>query len=645
MITLTEIFFSFACATVILICSYFVSTIALFAVGQKDKKIPVFWNLFSGLFFIVGIYAIITSKGLTVLFPLPLLILFLLYKLPDEAKNQTYSYRPNFVFLLSTIVVQFLMYLYFINHSAADNVKFISGDFSIYYRAAEMLNKSGVEACNFVLEPKSTGALTPYHYGDIWVYALLDKIVSINPSIVFLISFTVLSFVFTMGVYQFCLLLFFKYDVNKKYFYLLIFSGLFSGFNFCFPYFILPSAEAYTLSVFNWGKVIVLSTCMIGLLITLAQKKQETILCTLAVISALLYLNAIPAIFLSLFLLLLIRVFKGDIKFVDFVKYVLGYVSMTAVLMIFLYKFIPHFFKITDHPKNTSNSLLASFHNFKYLKTAFNIFVGSWFQLFTLLPYFILLFLGIISVNRKFSFKNFVPRNDAIIYMVLLFFSGLFAWAIFYPVTVDTVQFFHNILAPLYALAISIILFYLLFVVRNKVYTVLCILLVFASVFLSSYNKPYYVENFNKGDWHKLELFLKDASPKNNVLVNFQSKKSYKYWATKRTDMYIPLNILSYIWSNYHNVSLVIPFIAIDSNATYYKEEKHDIENTSFSRYYFSHKNNVDSTAHIMDDYIKQNDVTYIAVSKDTMLPIHYRNKAIDSLILEKSNFNIYRIK
>lgn len=640
MIATLDIFYSLLSVLLFLTVAYGISRLLLKLIGEGEKKIDLFWSLFAGMCMIVSIYAIVMAKGITVLAPLPILIFILLKKIPPTSfKNEDKKF--DLIFSPLALLVQFCIFIFFLNYSEDGILKFVSGDFSIYYRTAEMLNTNGVESLSFVLGGKTVGALTPYHYGDIWLYAFFIKLFPQNPSLVFLSAFTVLAYMFTIGLLGFIKSQFPLSTKGKYFFLLLIFAGLFAGFKVCYPFFILPGAEAYTLSIFNWGKVLLLSVLMIGLL-RFTSKNQEILLCTMASIAALLYLNAIPAIFISVFLLLLLRVFKKQISFSWFLKYCLYFAGSTIVIMLFFYKIVPMLYHI---PKTkATHDTLSLFLNKKYIKTSINIFIGSYFQLFTLLPYFILLIVGVLLHEKKFSIKAFIPQSDAPIFMFLLFSAGLLSWAALYPITVDTVQFFHNILAPLYVIMITSILFYILLTVKNKILSATSIILVFVSVFISASQSPFYVNTFDKGDWKKMQFFLKDAAEDENIFANVQGLQNYQYWAVKKTDMYIPLNILSYRWSNYHNVALMAPFIPINEGSIYYNEEKADVENSTFSKYFNSEEGKNATAELAILKYINTNNIKYITVSHDTLLPRFIRDNVKDSLILTKSNFNLYRL-
>lgn len=625
---------------------YALSRIVTRLTRSVNRNIPMYWLLFCGLFFIVSLYAIIRTGGLSILLPVPLLIIALLYDLHtwQDAGSARVSRKEEGFLLLFSFLGQFVFFACTFLSFDAQSIKYVAGDFNIYYRMANRLNEFGIEAYNFNITTVPTHP-SPYHFGDIWLYALSNRFVSLNPSISFLASFSVLSPVFTLGLYALIKNVFPSFlREKKKYLWgLLVFSGLFGGFSICFPGFLRAYAEPYTLAVFSWGKVLLLSTALIGILIACSKR-----LLRLAVLSAclagLLYINAIPAIYMSLFFLLTMLLLRKELSGKQWFQLHVLLVGITVTTVLALYKAYPALHPAaTAVPATASSGLLHGMAPGRYVKTAINIFIGGWFQVFTILPYLLLLALVAFFHKGFRTIPTQIRQLDLSIYfLAFLFLSGLFSWALLFPLSVDAVQFFHNILAPVYSILVTLIVFYAL---SSGVHTMVksaTVAIALLSVYFS-YTSVFYASNANRQDWEKAKAFFKDEQTAPGM-VNIKSMNELSYWSAKKTDQYLPLGFLCYIWPGYTNVNLNTPFIAL-SDGVYAFEEQKDIEGASFSTF---RKKNIEAglndEAGIINKFLSDYKVHYIFVSTDTSLPAYLRLKIKDSVELKNSDFTVYRI-
>ncbi len=652
MLTAADFSISFL-SILILMCSSWVIGNLLQSIINRlygyGAQLPLYWKLLSGLFLGVSLYAIFTTKGVTILLFSPILILLLLKQLLKHQSSRLVNTpaKSEYVFLGAAIVLQFIFFTYTLVSSNANFVTFISGDFNIYYRMGVHLSENGVEAYNFNYDTGNLKMPSLYHYGDLWVYALISRITNGNPSVVFIIAFTCLSSIFSLGLFTYIRDVFAaKIQQHKVYLYLILFAGLFAGFQFCFPAFIRRFAEPYTLSIFNWGKVLVLSCSLIGLLI-LVRIKDWKPLAILSIVAGLFYINSIPAIYGAIFLLLTIELLGKRLTFKTWFIINAIYIGGLIVALIFQYKLLPMAFGL-EHISVAQTQKTSLLHNLtfgKYLHTAINIFIGGWLQLLTLAPYFILMLITfMLNRSGKIHFKKIWSEIDySVLLLFFIFASGLFSWAIIYPLRVDTVQFFHNLVAPVYVVLITLILYYILVNTTNKILITLTLFTVLGSAYLSSQH-IFYANIFNKNEWQQMQRFFKDDQ-QGSLFVNIKPMKELTSAFNRKTDQYIPLNILNYKWSNYQNVSLNAPFIPISENEVYYLEAKDDIATATFTTYMDKCKaENIKDVNQMTNKFIKDFKVKYISVSLDTSLPFSLRNNLMDSLLLKNANYIVYKI-
>jgi|GEM_PF-2644650 len=643
MFSAVDIFISFGWVIILILMSFATAKVYKLAAKVTEGSTSLFFDFFIGLFTMVSIYAIIRTRCMTVLLPMPILTFYLMkIELSRSSIDKEYR-KKEIVFLGLSILLQFLFFLSTLVSFDQESVRYISGDFSIYYRMADRLNTYGVEAYNFNINIQPASP-SPYHFGDLWLYAMVGKLVSLNPSLLFLVAFTILSSLFTIGMYTYALG-FFKTKIEGKYWflYVLIFSGLFASLRMVYPTFLMRYAEPYTFSIFNWGKVILISCGVMALLILIQQKKWFGA-ALVAIMCCLLYLNATPAIYGALFVLLLIAFLQKNIKPEVFFRVNFLYIGVTIVYLLLLYKVVPMLLPKTVEYTYKSPDLFQDISVLKYLRTAFNIFIGGFFQFFTMLPFCIMLLFALLRRHDVQGLKRKILRIDfSVLFVILLFFAGLASWAVLYPLSVDTVQFFHNILAVVYSVAISLLLLYVFYVTKNKLIILFTTLVTALSVY-QSVNFSFYSWRFDRSDWEKMRSYFRET-PESTVFVNIKSMGELGYWSSKKTDQYVPLSILSYLWHDYHNISLNAPFILPDEKSVYRNEEEKDIKLSTFSTFY---KDEVSSGVSyfplVVANFTSKFNVGFITVSHDTSLPLYLRAKVEDSLLLPKAKFTIFKI-
>ncbi|MES2480141.1 MAG: hypothetical protein V4561_13720 [Bacteroidota bacterium] len=605
-------------------------------------SLSLFWRIFTGTLLMISIYAIITTKALTIFLVCPVFLFFLVRQKPAETGVS--NDRQQIMFFVSSVILNFGFYLFSLTSFTTESVNFVSGDFNIYFRIAQKFNEYGVE--NASLDPIfRPNYPIPYHYGDIWMYAIVSRFASINPSVIFLISFSHFSVIFINGLYTYIKKIFSGYLIEGKiYVYLLLFAGLFTGFNLFFPKFILPSAEPYTLSVMNWSKVLVPSTVFVGLLI-LAHQKNWRALVILAIIGGLSFINALPAIFMSVFLLLTFNVLRHQISIKHWFFYNAFFVLTSVSFILVLYKLMPLWMGIPNHQQVDGISLLQTMDLKRYLRTATNIFIGGWFQLFVLIPYFIILIIGLFVSGKLKDFKKLLLYIDnSFILLFLIIFSGLCCWALLHNFDVNSVQFFSNVLSPFSAILISIIIMYVFYVLKNKWISILSVFTIIACIYAHR-SDQFFVTSSDKKDWNNLNQYLNNKGD-NSVFVNIKASSTFNSFFEKYTTIFIPLNILSYKWSTYENISLNAPFIPVNPKSVFLAEETTVVNSAPFMVYYKKMlKRGYKDISQISIQFIKDYNVGYISVAKDTSLPQYFRYLVKDSLVQDKGNFIVYRVK
>lgn len=612
---------------------------------QNGNCLNIFWRILTGTSLLLSSYAVWSTKGLSILLIVPILLVFFVRQMVlNNEQSRYFNAAQQWMFFALSVVVNFSFYVWALHSFNNDVVHYVSGDFNIYFRIAQRLNTYGIESLN--LDPIYAAQFAaPYHYGDLWLYAFVSKMVSTNPSIVFLVAFTHLSVVFINGVYTYAYKRFNDFTKGKNgYLYLLLLAGFFTGFGMFFPKFIVPSAESYTLSVMNWSKVLTPSCFLIAMLM-LAKDRNWWALCFIAMIGALSFINAMPAMFMTVFFILTISLMRKQITAKKWFLYHGLYVGGTVIFVVALYKLIPDLMGV-NAKEATGVEMHKALYVKQYLGTAIKIFIGGWFQVFVLTPFLLILFIGLLRKAQFNQLKNklFAIDND-LLFLFFTIFSGLSCWALLHPFAPDAVQFYTNILAPVYAIAVSFIVMYIIYILAHKLLSAVAIVVLLLSI-ADHYKDVFFIQKDNTKEWSAIHSFFRNKNS-GFYFANLRPTNHFNSFFDKNTVYFMPLGQLLYIWPQYHNFSLNAPFLTENKASLYAHEEKIELELAPFSIFLRKSKaiNPALSSDQIIQNFVQQQKIGYLTISKDTVLPHYFRPLVKDSLVLSNANLTVYRIR
>lgn len=643
MINNDQLVYSVGIALLFLLVSFLLGHFVAMCIAKfydkRNQDIDAFWKLIIGLLLMTSLFAIVKTNGLSILTPLPiLLVILVIQKLKGHNSLVKPSNMLGFIALSSLFYLGF--YYWVLQSFDPERVKFISGDFNIYFRIAERVSSSGVENSNLDFIFSSEKA-APYHFADIWLYALISPLVQHHPSLVFFVGFSVLTTIFVCGMYTYMFDRFLQFLGGRNYYlYLVLFSGLFTGFAVFFPKFILI-ADVYTFSVANWGKIIVQSCLFIGL-VKLVRQKEYLAFTLLTTIAGLSFINTLPALFTAAFLWLTMEAIQKKILWRKWLQLHLVFVTITVIYIVLLYLVTPYLIGNSSGNNSLPNDAKPDFQLLQSAKLAVSIFVGGWFQLFTLLPYILILLTALIllRMSPRDVFTKLI--DGELLFIILIFISGLLCWSVLNSVVADSIQFFSNVLPAVYALFISLLLMFVFYVVRNKILVILTVLVVLIGAVIN--NTSFFCVNyFDTKEWAKLASFIREDET-NCRFVNLQASNYHTTFFSKNTTYYLPLPILSHRWPAYANYSLNAPFIKADDKNVYVWEERKMLATAPFTRYY-GEKKDSSGVDDIFFQFIRDKKIAFISVGLDTLLPFGLRPYVTDSVVLEKSGNIVYRFK
>lgn len=599
----------------------------------SDSLSTIFWHLFTGFIILTSIYAIIVTNCKTSLLPVPLL-LYLFHKLKNlviiyEIKSTIiYNNRyRNFLFCLLTIGCYYLYYTSVFISLDDTIVKYIGSDIGFYSRAATYLNDSGQEAIDLDYLNLSDVSNNPYHYGDLWFIALIQRIVPINPIVITAtIVYPAFATMFVIGLTGYIKHVF-TISNNKPYIYgVIMCTGIIGGFNFLFPQFILQ-ADVLSSSISNAPKLFLVAVLLMALIFSLRTLGWSQTL-VLTGIVAFFYINiAIPLLITVSLLLGTAWLFRKEVKFKDFLP------GIAIIIVAFIYILVFYYL----HGQSSASNSISNSVPFN-LSTALNIFIGGLFQYSPYIPFLILLLIYCIK-GKRFTFNKRTVFSYDYLFIIFLPIAGLLAWAVFYQITNEAVQFFHNVFIPLSALTIILIVI-LILQSREAILRTLAVFLLLISTALNA-KYTFNVDRIPKNDWVAANNFIKRY--KKSYFVNIRHHTEFNSIFTKSTIVGQPLMFLDYIVEPYVNISLNTPWINIDSASIYAGIEQKLLMSAPFSKY-VNEKNKELSADDYMYQFIKEKNISFVSVSAAAALPEIFKPSVSDSVIFE-SGWRLYYVQ
>ena len=629
---------------ILLLCFYGITGFILLNSFKKKRNLTLtytklFLSIFIGLSFVISLLAIIKTNFQTVNLILFIVILYTIYcvrsyehdkQIIDE--RYPFSTHPVLVSFIVTIILYTIIYFLFINI-------YYNQDYIYYSKISYYLFKTGFENDYQIynLIDKDYNGVTPYHYFDLWhnafnyfsfrTQSILDTLLTVSSTILIFIIFIgllaineIYKKVNILTIILACCIIFF----GGFFMPLLIKIPFFLSFDYCFT----PSV------LFNVSKFSPTILFFIAAFIMLNIKKSSGLLifATLPVVSIVL----LPAVLMSISLLLLVILFNTTIRKNISTKQVIILYTPTIYVVIFYFIFGN---KLIIRGGATLNDVFISLSPIKSPKTIynkFNIVAGS--IIVILAVYLPLLPLIYKSIVTKKSRNNF---NELFI-VVLLFTSsigGALAWSILSP-KMNAIQPFYY-----FVKVYPVILFIFICLSDNSIYKYFVILiLILCSAFnlISALQKsPNNIEsNLYKKQYNYVTSNIKLEGNVGMLKAPIDYKDLSDYYPTcYGIGIYLSSNIDSFFCiglSDYAKLD------NIDSN---YKD---GIIMGAFYRYVKQQKSNNNNCKIIDDcqiDFIKSKKIRFIIATKNVILSTQIKSITDTILTIPNSDDKLLRLK
>lgn len=517
----------------------------------------------------------------------------------------------NFVLIISifTFLTTALLITKYTDISQQNNsVPHFHNDYVFYSNVAAHLNDSRVE--NYQINSLSK-TINLYHYSEIWLTSLLNKIS--NEPYIKTFLFQTVPILFALVWFGFFVIATTITKIESKLKILLLSSICFVVAPFALfvsPFSSILKGDVYDLVFTNYYKLAIIQLFIIGIFFTRKRLDYSIILLGLL---GIIYPTTLPAIAATIVLLLLYHYFKNRQNKIELKKLFFYWSSSTLLLLIILLIFS------NESSTTTNESFLEKYVVSipDYLKTIVNIF-GSTFLKITIscFPYIILAII---------LFKKIEPSIKNVVISAMLVFqvSGLLAWSLLLRMP-DSVQLWFNVYLP---------------VVSTCIFTLLVLAFDDDRLWVKLFSFSLIVLNFmihfpERNKYH-------DASTEEKLIIQhvkstpdpqfvfIRSASEFKSVFEKNVNFAIIGNYISYFTKSYAPVCINTNQIIANNSW-----EKEFIDRSPFAVFYASQPLNL-SNAQLK--YIKVHHVKFLISSENASIPL-YLESITDTTINDRYN-------
>jgi hypothetical protein len=605
--------------------------------GGTDSWWTMYLSLITGVYLLVSLYAIIQTGGVTVMLPIPLLILLLLYNYRRSAASPVIfeGKRSNMfsaLYLLLSATVYFLFYAWIFLKSGA-SFQYAGGDVAYYARVAEHLNAFGRENNHIgYLFPEKT-LVSFYHYGDIWPTAFVHGIFGITPIVAaMLVVYPLLMTIICAGsaalVHSIV-----GGTKNGWLVFVTVVVGFIGGKSFLFPSFLFSgTVDIYSRALADFPKALLLG-CNIPLILYCVWTQRTWALLIASIIAAVTFVNAMPALLVGTGLWILWKGFQKGNLAKTLLMLAIAAVS-TAGFFFLLYGVYPKYAASGDPASATIQIAKMPFH----LKTAINIFGGGVLQFSVFAP-ILVLFLFLIVTSRS---KRQQPDYAApVVFTVLLIVVGLGTWAATYAYTPEAVQFFGNIFIACGGIVVLWVIAWALKKNGNPIvrWAALALLIFFI---WGNIRYTFHVESVPRKEYREVISFIGDRRAP--LFAFYREEHEYlRSFFSSKTEIYPPYPFLVYSVPRYDNYSLNIIYAQPDSTLPDFSFRKANIENAPVA--YYARKRGIGDipAKDLMSRFMKDYNIDFLSAPIYTAVPDFLKEGVVDSLYSEQIGWKLYK--
>lgn len=570
---------------------------SLFKAKNESKPYPFALSLIVSLFGLVSSIAIVKTNGNSIFSFFPILVLYYLY-----VKRKEVFFRPSnsllflkkntgqilFLFgIVFLIVVYQYSKVYFFENR---DINLLNPDYHFYSRLSEYMYAFGIESMppEYFLD-KSAINLEPYHYGEVWLSALLTKVFKVNsvdsvfiamPAIVYgLVAFIALQIVRQIKTIRKVKHSFIDYFIAS----LVLFSVAVSVI---YPNVGILKTDLWSVPALSMTKLCFIYLVLSYTFLALLEKDNDSFVLPVSLL-LMAYTAVGPQICVAIFLLF---IFKTKSIFKTLLKLTPLIISSIWILV---------FYYLNHHSSSDIGTNDSYAFDLNYVKTSVNIIGKTSLQmLFVLLPYLGLLYF--IKESKKYF--------QIILFTLFGVFVGLLVWAIVFPMH-DSVQLWAVFYLPASNL-LCFILFSIIFIQQQKIVPKLLLLVLLLANYLTY--STYETVSPNMSGLNKIPEQLYNKG------VFWRETEEYVGTFSELEQVYLGgTTTLQWLVPN-----LQLTCISIENipSETYNKREF--ISKTTFYKYKNLYPKEEDVSLKIR--FIKEFDVQYALIKKQETVPLRF---------------------
>ncbi|MEI6948172.1 hypothetical protein V9K67_13330 [Paraflavisolibacter sp. H34] len=614
-------------ALVVSISSMYVSGKLLFRICKKNafanELEQFFWYCLTGLLLLTSCYALLVSGGKTILSCIPFLLLLLVHQVRQDAGEKTVEGRKVLPWIAAGIGIFVAYYLQGFLSPDATYVRYVAGDPLYYARLADYLNYTGVEASTPEYLFQKEWPVNPYHYGDVWVTALIARC-SFVPAhyALLLVVYPLLAIIATAGVAGYVRNRFQQPPGPFIYFLLLLvfFKGFAYGYN------VAPAFYPKTL----WP------LCFIAGSFQLVFRKDVNALWIFVAIAGISFLNIGPAFGFGVVLFAGFCALQGQLRLKEMM--VGGAACFAAVVFFFI------FYSLLM--PQTGDSLVPQGQGAGALvKQLPALFFKKLYRqkadFFTLLLFAALVAAGLFVQGGKAAVTRFV-RAPEVAWSLLLLLSGLLFWVIAEPFLYDSFQFFYNIVIIVTAISIAVVLYWYLTQAPWRPVQAAAMLLL-AALVLRNYQFSFHVRKMAAGDVARLRSFL--TVKKQATFFFYNRPEGFRNLLDVNTRFRYPLPVVTYLCDGCIIECLNTPFLLADTSRNWTGMKKNALKLSSFYQYVVRKEPQLKGLSEeaVMRRFLQEYKPDYILLQAGVPAPGGVREAAEDSLAVE--GYRVFRMR
>lgn len=625
MLTFSSGIISFITGLLLLFLFYLVGRTLSFFSGKKKgslKEGKHFNYIFKGTLFVVSIYAIIITQGKTILLPVPILLILIeriQYKLKEDSSNSNSKLKLKEVvlFLILSFTIFFIYYLQSFVSLESDSYRYASIDHSFYARLASELNKYAVESPEISYPGFISTNPSPYHFIDIWLIAFINKLSSINVHFcLVLVSYPLLASIYALGILEFLVS---HFGSNWKIKLFTLTALFFSSIGFLYPQFLLK-ADIYDYAPIIYTKIL-FPCCFILLFLYAIKRNNINELIILSVVASISYITVAPAFAITIAAILLYELIKRKVRLFS-----IGFSILVSFFVLF------YLYWLYKNSGSNQDSLLTESIN-EYIRRVVAIFIGGSMQFFTWSLFLLIVVLGW-KKNIKSKFGN------EIIILAVFCISGLLAWALLWPTSVDATQFFSIVFLPVSSIIACIVIAFLIFEPNTPFFSRILSFVFIAFMVYKSINYNFQVEAVKKEDVKAVMSFCNNYK---SSFANIKGAKEYENMFNYNTQVYPPKPWLAYFLEDYKNYSIIKPNYISDTSSYEGKIIWDLVKKSPFYKFVKKGSENIKSQKPEREFFNSFN-VNYLMVSPSAIIEEEFKDMLIDSIRLS-DDWRIYKLR